>query len=260
MIVSLLRKYSVYTLLISLFFSKLSISQILRSDPVPLARSWSHIEYGAGNYGNSIVNFNLIKRVEYRVLFRTLDELVTRNRTSRGIFYVNDKEIDWAIMAAEALKKYAQSKGWKDLEVRVFPGDMSSLDILPVTDTADLKHPNFNLIKLIRSPGFLRRIARHSRGGLHITTIFHYDLKRSLNISGIKFLASNAQAFDYTLPIGLPMGGESSIYAIPRGDPLALDTREELTVGFTIEEAKKLPQPTLCYKIFRAFPLVYMFR
>src|SRR5579872_6165969 len=98
---------------------------------------WTHLELGAGNYGPDghtqcsqkktvlmrIKQVSALKNYidelepkgkgdykpedQYRVLFGTLDELVTRNGPV-GVFHVNDLYEEYASFATDKLKKYAQ--------------------------------------------------------------------------------------------------------------------------------------------------------
>lgn len=134
--------------------------------------SWTHLELGAGNYGEdghtqtsqqktvlmalSYVSEkeNYIDHLEetgsdydpeeqYAVLFWTLDELVSRYGIE-GTFYVNDLYPEYAEYAAEKLEEYAQIKGYDQVIIDVLPGDYQSLGDRRF-DSVHLKNPEISL-------------------------------------------------------------------------------------------------------------------
>lgn len=131
---------------------------------------WIHVEYAAGNYGNSIAFGNLFRRSNYEVLRTTVNKLFSEHGP-RGIIFVNDLIEEWAQMAASWLEKYVMEKGWTGIEVRVLAGDVTQIAI-PCSHTANLKNPRIGLITLDGYSPFFKKLSLHSKNGLEITT--HY--------------------------------------------------------------------------------------
>lgn len=159
---------------------------------------WTHVEYGAGNYGDSRVFGNRKGRTDYTILLQTIDLLV-REKGPSGIFYVNDLEEDWAQMAADTLAEYVKRRGWP-VGVRVLAGDVTQIE-LPATDTAHLKHPSLAFLGLNRRTLFLRRLAEHSKRGLEVTTYFGTTFDRVIKQAKI-----SAESFGRGLPYHFPSG------------------------------------------------------
>ena len=118
---------------------------------------WTHLELGAGNYGpdghtqvsqkmtvlmkikNVSTAKNYIDELEekgkgeykaedqYQVLFGTLDQLIERQGPV-GVFHVNDLYEEYAIFAADKLKKYAEQKGYHSVIIESIPGDYQKID------------------------------------------------------------------------------------------------------------------------------------
>jgi hypothetical protein len=143
---------------------------------------WIHIEYAAGNYGNSVVFGNLFRRSNYDILHKTL-ELLVQERGPKGIFYVNDLIEPWAQLAAVSLHKFAVARGWSAVEIRVLSGDICQIE-LPHSDTAHLKNPRLGLIYLDGTHPFFTKAANRSRSGLEITTHYPKVLIAQSNIGG----------------------------------------------------------------------------
>jgi hypothetical protein len=125
-----------------------------------LVADYYHLELGAGNYGqeghtrkalfttygannvairNKTAFFEGISEnatqailpikaaVQYRVLFRTLDELVTRNLGEQIVFHINDLVPEWAEYACAKLREYAASQKY-DVVVEPVGGNYFLLD------------------------------------------------------------------------------------------------------------------------------------
>lgn len=134
---------------------------------------WTHLELGAGNYGEDghtqtsqqktvLMSLSYVSEKEnyidhlekigtgsynpeeqYAVLFWTLDELVSRYG-GEGMFYVNDLYPEYAEYAAEKLEEYAQLKGYDQVTIDVLPGDYQSLGGRTF-DSVHLKNPEISL-------------------------------------------------------------------------------------------------------------------
>ncbi|MCT4635016.1 MAG: hypothetical protein N4A31_02045 [Rickettsiales bacterium] len=117
---------------------------------------WSHMELGAGNYGeeghsktsqrmtvlmdlkfvsnkpnyvdtlaeNNEVNCN--PSHQYAVLFETLDQLVEK-QGNKGIFHVNDIYSQYSDYAADRLKEYARDKGYNEVIIESIAGDYTKI-------------------------------------------------------------------------------------------------------------------------------------
>lgn len=112
---------------------------------------WTHIELGAGNYGQDghtktalrktvFKKFDYISywpnyidwrpeseeqsydpQQQYAVLFSTLDKLIARSGPM-GVFHVNDLVEEYADFAAEKLKEYAEQNGYSSVIIDVVAG------------------------------------------------------------------------------------------------------------------------------------------
>lgn len=142
---------------------------------------WSHIELGAGNYGqeghtktsqqmtvlmaltyvSALPNYvdklpeydqePYIPAHQYAVLLQTLDQLV-QQYGPRGIFHVNDLFEEYASYAVRRLTEYATSKGYNQVIIEVVAGDYN--DLSPANtlekygkflyDSAHLKNPEIS--------------------------------------------------------------------------------------------------------------------
>ena len=134
--------------------------------------AWTHLELGAGNYGEdghtqasqkktvlmalSYVSEkeNYVDHLEeagethdpkeqYALLFWTLDQLVFRYG-DEGTFYVNDLYSEYALYAAEKLKEYASQKRYDQIIIKTLVGDYQVL-IGQTFDSAHLKNPEISL-------------------------------------------------------------------------------------------------------------------
>lgn len=90
--------------------------------------NWAHLELGAGNYGKT--GGKAEPDVQYRVLFWTLDELVTRFGPV-GTVHINDIKPPFAEYAVECLREYALEKGYSHVSIYSLPGDYKTLDFQP---------------------------------------------------------------------------------------------------------------------------------
>jgi hypothetical protein len=175
-----------------------------------MASQWLHIEYAAGNYGNSIVFGNFFQRSNFEVLVNTVNALV-KEKGANGIFYVNDLVEEWAQLAGEFLESYIQKQGWTTIQVRVVAGDVSQIP-LPLTHTAHLKNPRLGLIYLDGPVPFFKKLAARSLTGLEVTT--HYP----------KILLAQAELGEWKLE---PLG-EGERYRFPSGRKRRLPTERFL--------------------------------
>lgn len=134
--------------------------------------SWTHLELGAGNYGEEghtkISQYrtvvmalayvsekeNYIDHLEetgsdydpkeqYAILFWTLDELISRYGVE-GTFYVNDLYSEYAAYAAHQLREYAKQKGYDQITIETLPGDYQMLGGRTF-DSVHLKNPEISL-------------------------------------------------------------------------------------------------------------------
>lgn len=142
---------------------------------------WTHLELGAGNYGQeghtkvsqqktvlmqleATDKPNYVDKLpekdikpyqpeqQFAVLFSTLDQLVA-TKGPKGVFHVNDLIDAYAISASEALKNYANQKGYHKVTIEVVPGDYEFLDPeqhlkaykLKKYESVHLKNPEISL-------------------------------------------------------------------------------------------------------------------
>lgn len=135
--------------------------------------SWTHLELGAGNYGEEGHTQTSQKRTvlmalsyvsekenyidhlqemgtndydpeeQYAILFWTLDELVSRYG-KEGTFYVNDLYPEYAAYAAHQLRKYAKQKGYDQIVIEILSGDYQMLGGRTF-DSVHLKNPEISL-------------------------------------------------------------------------------------------------------------------
>lgn len=171
---------------------------------------WIHIEYAAGNYGNSLAFGNLFRSSNYEVLEKTVNVLYSE-AGPKGIFFVNDLIEEWAQLAALSLRRYCLERRWKDIEVRVLPGDVTKIAI-PYSHTAHLKNPRIGLITLDGYSPFFKKLSLRSATGLEITT--HYP----------KILLAQSQAGGWPLE-SLGVGDN---YRFPSGRRRRLPTQKFL--------------------------------
>lgn len=138
-----------------IFFLTLCIFSLSASDEG--FQGWTHLELGAGNYGQDghtqesqrktvlmkllqiSEKENYVDKLEefgtgdydpfeqYGVLFWTLDQLVQRYG-NEGVFHVNDLYEDYAVYAAGKLREYAQEKGYFEVKIDAVPGDYADID------------------------------------------------------------------------------------------------------------------------------------
>jgi len=143
------RRFWIVLALIPLFFLWFSTKKF---------EGWTHLELGAGNYGpdghtqcsqrKTVVKKlkfvseakNYIDELEpsgkgdykpeeqYRVLFWTLDQLVSR-QGPKGVFHVNDLYEEYALFATEKLKNYAHEKGYDSVIIEAVPGDYEKINL-----------------------------------------------------------------------------------------------------------------------------------
>jgi len=116
-------------------------------------KGWTHLELGAGNYGQNgrslrggkeqpveacyvrseehfFWNQNektFAPEKQYFVLFETLDQLITRFGPE-GIFHVNDYVEDFTLYTAFRLKEYAVQKGYSQVTIEAVIGDFGLVD------------------------------------------------------------------------------------------------------------------------------------
>lgn len=139
---------------------------------------WTHLELGAGNYGQeghtqTSQKKTVLKELAYvskrptyvdqlpvtdktpyqptqqfAVLFWTLDQLVAK-KGPQGIFYINDLYKDYAQEAAAHLASYAKAKNYNNIIIEVAAGDYLKLNAAEILhpygkqtfDTVHLKNP-----------------------------------------------------------------------------------------------------------------------
>jgi len=116
---------------------------------------WTHLELGAGNYGQSgrargntagkngveacyVLGeeqffYNDQERChdpekQYYVLFWTLDQMVDRYG-QKGVFHVNDLYQDYALYTCYRLKEYAEKQGYDEVIIEAVVSDFSSVDL-----------------------------------------------------------------------------------------------------------------------------------
>lgn len=117
---------------------------------------WTHLELGAGNYGqdghtqisqkktvlrqiDATAKMNYIDTlpvkaelpykpdVQFAILFETLDKLI-ENNGPKGVFHVNDLYEEYAQAASNALKAYAKDKQYSKVIIEVVPGDYAYIN------------------------------------------------------------------------------------------------------------------------------------
>ena len=153
---------------------------------------WTHLELGAGNYGDdghtqksqkmtvlrelktvtSAPNyisalpenstFVIDRNHQFQVLFDTLDTLVTQ-QGKQGIFHVNDLYSEYTQVATDALKSYAISKGYNSIFIESVPGDYRTIDSVlalasyerPFYDSVHLKNPEVSFYHYGMDGGYM---------------------------------------------------------------------------------------------------------
>lgn len=125
---------------------------------------WTHIEYGAANYGRS----KNVLPYQFEVLKQTIAELV-REKGAVGRMFINDKDSDAVDYTLEQMHAYLADQGLDQITLIPHPGKYQQI-ILPETDTAHLKHPDTHLFSEKNNPkAFLERMKANAREGLEIT-------------------------------------------------------------------------------------------
>lgn len=167
---------------------------------LPLWAGWSHIEYGAANYG---ATRQLEDRkftpgpLQHSLLVKFLREKVAREGTE-GVFYVNDLEAAAVHGAAETLRAEAETQGWSQLKIIEYPGDYTQIP-LPETTTARNSHPHGSFFK--EGPT-LEKMIRRSKTGLEIVTHYYRELSQFLTAEGIYRWERLGKSANYRFPSG----------------------------------------------------------
>jgi len=152
------------------------------------------------NYVDTLAEHNAIScdpSHQYAVLFRTLDQLIER-QGDRGIFHVNDVFAEYSDYAADRLKEYADSKGYKEVIIESIPGDyikiIPSQTLIKYTkflyDNIHLKNPEVSFYnygmdgnEMLANPESranardkLQTLADLSHKGIYFFPIDHHDV------------------------------------------------------------------------------------
>ena len=136
---------------------------------------WTHLELGAGNYGEdghtkTSLQMTVLKALtfvstqpnfidqlpehdiheykpeeQYQVLFWTLDHLV-QFHGDKGVFHVNDLYADYSDFAAEKLRNYAKQKGYDSVKIESIPGDYAH--IMPSDTLARYNRTHYDSVHL----------------------------------------------------------------------------------------------------------------
>lgn len=167
---------------------------------LPLWAGWSHIEYGAANYGATRQSEDrkfTPGPLQHSLLVKFLREKVAREG-AEGIFYVNDLEPAAVHGAAEALRADAEMQGWSQLQIIEYPGDYTQIP-LPETTSARNSHPHGSFFK--EGPT-LEKMIRRSKTGLEIVTHYFRELSQFLTAEGIYRWERLGQSANYRFPSG----------------------------------------------------------
>ena len=121
------------------------------------ALTWTHLELGAGNYGEDghtkksqrmtvLMQLHATNKKTYvddledeakacgrpkkqfQILYHTLDQLIAKFGTDNGLFHVNDLFQEYSDYAADRLRDYAMEKGYVNLRIESVPGDYANID------------------------------------------------------------------------------------------------------------------------------------
>jgi len=206
---------------------------------------WTHLELGAGNYGEFGGRNKQIEvfdpAVQYFVLYWTLDELVARNG-NEGVFFVNDINLKYCDFATEKLQEYALEKGLLNVSIISAPGDYTQINLTSflapydreVFDSVHIKNPegnfygrhqraNTQIESRRKTREMLKKLANISQTGLHLfildTTVFLPEKEKTEFINqGIFYQESDQwDAIDYFHPNGNIIEG-GRVLLIPK-DP-----------------------------------------
>lgn len=154
---------------------------------------WIHLELGSGNYGQQgedqihWARFHFDPYVQYKLLFSTLDELISRNGPD-GVIVLNDKNRYYLKYAAEKLQNYIEKQGYDQIQIDTIKGNYFVLDFSDLLekynrntfDSIHLKNPETQFYGVVANrPGLgersrkktrenLQRIANYSQDGLYL--------------------------------------------------------------------------------------------
>jgi hypothetical protein len=171
---------------------------------------WSHIEWGAANYGASRVKDGIKfspSQAQHSQLLSFITECV-KNKGDCGTIYLNDYEVEATKAVASVVREFAKQQGWLNLQVSEVPGDYNIVPV-PKTTTARISHPESSFFK---SPQLLRRFSEKSETGLQIITHYHKKLQQ------MQAVAEGAEQL-YKL-------GSKERYLFPSGREVKTDARD----------------------------------
>jgi hypothetical protein len=209
------RKFWIVIALVPLFFFWVTTKKF---------DGWTHLELGAGNYGPDghtqcsqkktvLMRLKTVSAVknyvdeleekgrgdykaedQYRLLFGTLDELVTRHGPV-GVFHVNDLYDEYATFATDKLKNYAKEKGYSSVIIETVSGDYQKINPRKYLskygrkkyDSLHLKNPEVSLYNdemdgddfraseqaRQETRTMLKNLANLSTKGLHLFILYH---------------------------------------------------------------------------------------
>lgn len=137
-----------------------------------LNAGWSHIEWGAANYGETRQRESdrfTPSPVQHKLLLEFLDNYVTRHGKV-GTLFLNDLEENATSAVAKVVREHCKNLGYK-IEVIEYPGDYCKVEI-PKTCTSRIANPQSSFF---REDRILHRLSSQSATGLEVIT--HYGTK-----------------------------------------------------------------------------------
>lgn len=168
--------------------------------------AWTHIEFGAGNYGaDGLVDQETFDRkdAQYQVLYDEVDAQV-KAHGAEGTIYLNDLKSDYADYAKAKVEAHCRKMGYTGVHVKTLVGDFTLIRFpMPQVDSAHLHNPEPALFA-VANPEDFQRVANRSKTGLHITTYAWQEIDRLVN-KGVEVKLTNAHAPAYRYPDGRTM-------------------------------------------------------
>lgn len=192
---------------------------------------WIHLELGGGNYGgNSCNQQKFDPKIQYKLLFWTLDQLIERHGPD-GVFQVNDIKQSYTEYACQKLQDYADTQGYDRLIIEECPGNYFTTDFLPYLEKYErkkynslhLKNPDSSIYRDHRQQTRqnLQKLANYSEEGLHFFTLYQISFfpeseKKEFVEQGIFYLETDQwEAVDYYYQNGNTIRGGRVFQILP---------------------------------------------
>ncbi|MEK7691454.1 MAG: hypothetical protein AAB425_10590, partial [Bdellovibrionota bacterium] len=200
----------------------LAIAALAFAGDEDLDPRWTHIEYGAGNYGSQ--NGRRVEPVsdlQFGVLRNAIRELVEK-KGPNGVIFVNDYKVSAAIGAGIDAKKFALQNGWVELQIRVLPGDYRTAYV-PVTDTAHLYHPGIDVFAgaWTRIRSLFVRLGSRAREGLVVATYFNDEFGHAMDRANLEYeIIGPGPAYFFRAGTRAPESDQTLLYRIVSDRPV----------------------------------------